>query len=96
MNKEEWLKITYDSHDKLKEKFKYALELTRTKNMKHTLVLENNGNCYVTNNYSKEQRSLDFISFENLKEEIEKFESDLDFWFEIFFETFIERIELTL
>jgi hypothetical protein len=96
MTKEEWLKVANDSHDQLKEKFKEALELTRTKNMEHTVVLESNGNCYVTDNYSENQTSLDFIRFENLKEEIELFERKLDFWFEIFFETFIERIELTL
>ena len=95
MTKEEWLKLAKENHNELKEKFKEALEETKNKNKAFTVVLGDNGSCYIVENYRPNNAGLDFITFENA-EELKQFENDVDFWFELFFETFIERIELTL
>lgn len=94
MTKEEWLNAAHGSRNELKEKFKEALKKTKNENKAFTVVLGGNGSCYIVENYKPSDAGLDFITFENA-EEVKQFENDLDFWFELFFETFIERIELT-
>jgi hypothetical protein len=99
MTKEEWIDTANLHKDKLKAKFQEALELIQnSEKTKITIVLGSYGNCYITEFYTQDENHIDFITFNkkfDKKKEIERFAKEVDFWFNLFFETFIERLELT-